>query len=117
MSKSRQHFRAPLNPLRGIPALLNGHQPQPAEAVVLRPSQDDMGEEKVRQYLNSIDRLLQTVLPRDSQYVLVLASPKGKVNWVTTLAEKSAANLLGQLARHIDPPAPTPAEAQTPSED
>jgi hypothetical protein len=70
---------------------------------VPRPSQDEMSEEQLRICLDAIGELLQTVLPRGSRYVLALASPRGQVSYVITLPEKSAASLLRELSRQIDP--------------
>jgi hypothetical protein len=88
--------------------ILNGGEMPPT-----RPSQDEMGPDQIKAYLDSLDRLVQTVLPRGSHYVLVMASPTGKVNWVTRLSEASAADLLRQLAAFVATPADDSPREQT----
>jgi hypothetical protein len=73
-----------------------------------RPKLEEIAPEQLKKYLGSLDRLVQSVLPQDSYYVLAMVSRTGKVNWVSTLNEKSVASLMRQLGDFIDPPPPPP---------
>ena len=71
-------------------------------AMKRRLSLAELSEQRVQDYMRLAGEATQTVMPRDGRYILIIASPPGRVDWVTTLPDSAAAAVLRDLAQHID---------------
>jgi hypothetical protein len=84
----------------GRPILRDLQQPSAANP---RRGLNEMSQAEIEKYLATAGQATQLIMAARSRYCLVIASPGGRVDYVTTLEEKLAAAVLRDLAKHIDP--------------
>jgi len=87
---------------------------RPPLAVRNRRELREMNAVEIQQYLNAAGQMTQEIMPAGSRFVLAIASPGGRVDYITTLPDKVTAAVLRDLSAHIDAAV---AEGWTPAEE
>jgi len=106
MNSDQDPFLKAALPMKRPGQLLPGERRQThahQQPVRRRRTMQEMNAVEIQQYLDTAGQMTQNIMPAGSCYCLVIASPGGRVDYITTLPAGPTAAMLRDLAAHIEP--------------